>query len=94
MAGDKDGKRSTTWYVFTVGRITVSWISKLQKVVSLLTMEAEYVATINASREMIWLHRFLEKLGKKQENNGFYCDNQSAIHLVKNSSFHSNTKHI
>ena len=31
MAGDKDNKRRTTGYVFTVGGTTVSWISKLQK---------------------------------------------------------------
>jgi hypothetical protein len=43
MAGDKDSRRSTTGYVFTVGGTTVSWISKLQKVVSLSTTEAEYV---------------------------------------------------
>ena len=30
MAGDKDNKRSTTGYVFTVGGTIVSWISKLQ----------------------------------------------------------------
>ena len=29
MAGDKDSRRSTTWYVFIVGGTTVSWISKL-----------------------------------------------------------------
>jgi hypothetical protein len=44
VAGDKDSKRSTTRYVFTVGGTTVSWISKLKKVVSLSTTEAEYVA--------------------------------------------------
>jgi hypothetical protein len=31
MEGDKDSKRSTTWYVFTVGGTIVSWILKLQK---------------------------------------------------------------
>jgi hypothetical protein len=36
----------------------------------------------------------MEELGKKQKNNRLYCDSQSAIHLAKNSSFHSNTKHI
>jgi hypothetical protein len=36
----------------------------------------------------------MEELGKKQENNRLYCDIQSAIHLAKNSAFHSNTKHI
>ena len=45
MVGDKDSKRSTIGYVFTIGGTTLSWISKLQKVVSLSTTEAEYVAT-------------------------------------------------
>jgi hypothetical protein len=39
MVGDKDSKRSTTWYVFTIGGTTVSWISKLQKVVALSIIE-------------------------------------------------------
>ena len=43
---------------------------------------------------MIWLQRFMEELGKKQENSRLYCDSQSVIHLAKNSAFHSNTKHI
>jgi hypothetical protein len=74
MAGDKDSKRSTTGYVFTIGGTTVSWISKLQKVVSLSTTEAKYVSTTEASKEMIWLQRFMEELGKNQENNRLYCD--------------------
>ena len=55
MAGDKDSRRSTTGYVFTIGGTTVSWISKLQKVVALSITEAEYVAATEASKEMIWL---------------------------------------
>ena len=34
MAGDKDNRRSSTGYVFIMGGTTISWISKLQKVVS------------------------------------------------------------
>ena len=94
MAGDKDSRRSTTGYVFTIGGTTVSWISKLQKVVALSTTEAEYVAATEASKEMIWLQRFMEELGKKQENSRLYCDSQSAIHLEKNSAFHSKNKNI
>ena len=74
MDGDKDSRRSTTRYVFTVGGIVVSWISKLQQVVALSTMEAEYVAATEASKEMIWLQRFMEELGKKQENSRLYSD--------------------
>jgi hypothetical protein len=94
MGGDKDNRRRTTGYVFTIGGTTVSWILKLQKVVALSTTKAEYVAATEASKEMIWLQRFMEELGKKQENNKLYCDSESAIHLAKNSTFHSNTKHI
>ena len=31
MASDKDSRRRTKGYVFTIGGTTVSWISKLQK---------------------------------------------------------------
>ena len=48
---------------------------KLQQVVALSTMEAEYVAATEASKEMIWLQRFMEELGKKQENSRLYSDN-------------------
>jgi hypothetical protein len=82
MASDKDSRRRTIGYVFTVGGTTVSWISKLQKVVALSTTEREYVVAIEASKEMIWLQWFMEELGKKQENNRLYCDNESAIHIA------------
>ena len=65
MASDKENRRSTIGYVFTVGGTVESWISKLQQVVALSTMEPEYVATTEASKEMIWLQRFMEELGKK-----------------------------
>ena len=94
MAGDRDSSRSTTGYVFTVGGTAVSWISRLQRVVALSSVEVEYASLTEASKEMIWLHRFMEELGKKQESSRLYCDSQSAIHLAKNSAFHSKTKHI
>lgn len=36
----------------------------------------------------------MEELGKKQENKRLYSDNQSVIHLVKNSTFHAKPKDI
>ena len=94
MSGDKDNMMSTTGYVFTIGGTIVSWISKLQKVVALSTTEAKYVVATEASKEIIWLQRFMEELGKKQENSRLYCDSESAINLEKNSFFHSNTNSI
>lgn len=43
---------------------------------------------------MIWLQRFLDELGKKQEFGKLYSDNESAIHIAKKFAFHSKTKHI
>ncbi|KAE8695859.1 U-box domain-containing protein 31 [Hibiscus syriacus] len=94
LAGNVDIRRSTTGYVYTLGGTAVSWVSQLQKIVALSTTEAEYVAVTEASKEMVWFQSFLEELGKKQENIVLYCDSQSAIHLAKNPSFHSRTKHI
>jgi hypothetical protein len=51
MAGDKDSRRSTTRYVFTIGGTTVSWILKLEKVVALSKKE----------ESMLLLQRLLKK---------------------------------
>ena len=40
MVGDKDNRMRTIGYVFTIGGTTMSWISKLQKVVALSTKKA------------------------------------------------------
>ena len=55
MASDKDSRRSTIGYILTMGGTTVSWIYKIQKVVSLSSIEAEYVVATEVSKEMIWL---------------------------------------
>ena len=49
-----------------------------------VTTEAEYVAATEAGKEMIWLHDFLDELGKKQEMCILHSDSQSAIFLAKN----------
>ena len=43
---------------------------------------------------MLWLKRFLQELGLKQDGYVVNCDSQSAIDLSKNSIYHSHSKHI
>ena len=94
MAGDVDSRKSTSGYVFTFSRGAISWQSKLQKCVALSTTEAEYIAAVEASKEMLWLKRFLRELGLEQGEYVVLCDSQSAIDLSKNSMYHARTKHI
>ncbi|KAE8656252.1 Retrovirus-related Pol polyprotein from transposon TNT 1-94 [Hibiscus syriacus] len=93
-AGDLDKSKSTTGYVFKVAGGAVSCVLKLQSVVATSTTEAEYVAATQASKEAIWLKMLLEELGHNQEYVSLFCDSQSALHLVRNPTFHSRTKHI
>jgi hypothetical protein len=61
---------------------------------TIFTTEVEYVAVTETSKELIWLQGLLTELGFEQEMNVLHSDSQSAIHLAKNSAFHSRTKHI
>ena len=94
MAGDIDSQKSTSGYLITFGGGAVAWQSRLQKCVALSTIEAEFIAITEACKELLWLKKFLQELGLKQERYVLHCDSQSAIHLSKNSSFHSRSKHI
>ncbi|KAG7633109.1 Reverse transcriptase RNA-dependent DNA polymerase [Arabidopsis suecica] len=76
------------------GGNTISWKSKLLKVVALSTTEAEYMALTEAVKEALWLKGLANELGFPQRYVEVHCDSQSAIALAKNSVHHENTKHI
>ena len=67
---------------------------RLQKYVAFSTIEAEYIAATKVCKELLWMKKFIQEFGFKQQRYVMLCDNQSAIHLGKNSTFHSRSKHI
>eukprot|EP00253_Pinus_taeda_P011447 PITA_11447 len=94
-AGSVDDRKGTSGYVFHMGSGAISWASKKQPVVSLSTIEAEYVAATVAACQAVWLRRVLRDLCHEQEKGTtIYCDNSSAIALSKNSIFHKRAKYI
>ena len=64
-AGDLNGRKSTSGYLFTFAGGAVSWQSRLQKCVALSTTEAEYIASNEVGKEMLWLKRFPQESGLK-----------------------------
>ena len=53
MSADVDTSRSTSGYVMTYAGGAVSWQSRLLKSVALSTTEAEYMAAVEAVKEVI-----------------------------------------
>ena len=61
-AGDHETRRSTTGFTFIFGGAAVSWGSMLQKMVALLTMEAEYMALFEAGKGAVWLNKLVQSV--------------------------------
>jgi hypothetical protein len=93
-AGDLQTRRSTSGFVFIHLGGPVSWASRRQPCVALSTTEAEFVAAADATKEAVWFQQLLSELGIDARSTTIYCDNQSAIALVNNPTFHQRTKHI
>ena len=52
---DRDSRKSTLGFVFTLGGGAVSWKSLKQSYIIDYTMEAEYVIISKVAKEVVWL---------------------------------------
>lgn len=50
-------RRSTTGYVFFLTNGPITWGSQRQKIVTLNTMETEYIAAATAAKKAVWLRK-------------------------------------
>ncbi len=48
--------------IFTLGGYPINWISKLQTIVALLPIDAEYRTLSKGEKEVVWLKRLLLSL--------------------------------
>ena len=95
MAGDIDGRRSTSGVLVFLGSAPILWLSLKQKVVALSTCEAEYVAAATAVCLVVWLRRLLGELtGMEAHPPALMVDNQPSIALMKNPVLYDRSKHI
>ena len=73
----------------------VSWSSKKQPSTALSSTEAEYLALTHSAKEAIWIQSLLDDLGIPFLGAmTLLGDNQGALALAINPTFHARTKHI
>jgi hypothetical protein len=92
--GDLNTRRSTTGYIFQLFGATIAWKSRLQSTVALSTTEAEYMASVDAAKQALWLKQLLQELDIVFDTITLYNDNNGCIGLSKNPINHDKTKHI
>ncbi|XP_057468143.1 secreted RxLR effector protein 161-like [Actinidia eriantha] len=94
---DRDSRKSTSGYMFTLGGGAISWRSVKQSCIADSTMEAEYIEVCEAAKETTWLKKFLLELGVVLLVKGpiiLHCDNSATIAQSKNPRDHKKAKHI
>lgn len=92
-AGDLDGCKSTSGNIFFYKGDPIAWSSSKQTCVALSTTESEFIEATKAAQTAIWLGLMETELEQtttardepKPRPVTIFCDNQSAIRLVKNA---------
>ncbi|GJU98880.1 retrotransposon protein, putative, ty1-copia subclass [Tanacetum coccineum] len=83
---DADDLKSQTGYVFVLNGGAVDWKSRKQSIFATSSIDAKYIATFNASKEAVWIHKFISGLNVVptiKEPITMYCDNTGAIAIAK-----------
>ena len=94
MASDVDDRKSTSEMIYFLSDNAMYWQSTKQKVVTLFSYEAEYIAALTATTQGVWLARLVEELiGREGDPPMLYVDNKATISLIKNSVLHDRSKH-
>jgi hypothetical protein len=95
--GDRDDRKSTSGYIFTLAGGAISWRSSKQELVATSTMYAEFIACYEATGQVMWLKKFVPDLRvvdcihKPLE---LYCDNKPAVFYAHNNKLSNATKPV
>jgi Reverse transcriptase (RNA-dependent DNA polymerase) len=79
FAGDLDGHKSTSGFVFLFGGTAVSWASKLQPLAALFTVEAEFISKCSSVQEAPWLRKLVTQVEGTRDASVSDTDNTGAL---------------
>ncbi len=83
-------------FVFMMRGGAISWSNKQKPTVILSTITAEYMESMQTTKEAIWMTKITKKLGYMKEKKVITIpyDKQGAISLMKSPTQHARRKHI
>ena len=95
-ANEDNVRRSVSGKAVTLGGTVVSHASKTQRVVSLSTSEAEYIAVGDGVKEALFVHAGLSFIALETRRASIKVleDNQGTKALIENSLSSARSKHI
>nr|GEU60221.1 hypothetical protein [Tanacetum cinerariifolium] len=86
-----------TGYVFVLNGGVVDWKSAKQSIFATSSAEAEYIAAFDASKEVVWVRKFISGLGVVptiEEPISKYCDNTGVIDIANESGITKGARHF
>nr|GEV10484.1 hypothetical protein [Tanacetum cinerariifolium] len=86
-----------TGYVFVLNGGAIDWKSARQSIFATLSAEAKYITAFDASKEAIWVRKFISGLGVVptiEEPISMYCDNTEAIAIANESGITKGARHF
>ncbi|GJR28224.1 retrotransposon protein, putative, ty1-copia subclass [Tanacetum coccineum] len=86
-----------TGYVFVLNGGAVDWKSTKQSIFATSSTDAEYIAAFDASKEAVWIRKFIYGLGivpTFKEPISMYCDNTGAIAIAKDDGVTIGARHF
>ena len=87
-------RKSRTGSMIMICGAPIIWLSKKQPIITLSTVESEYVAATSTAQEVIWITQFFKELGIKYHQPVLHVDNQGAIIIANDPKHQGRTKHI
>ncbi|GJZ72680.1 hypothetical protein Tco_0636826 [Tanacetum coccineum] len=94
---DANDLKSQTGYVFILNGGVVDWKSAKKSIFATSSVEAEYIAAFVASKESIWVRKFIFGLSVVpiiEEPLSMYCDNTRAITIANESGITKGARHF
>ena len=93
--GDCMDRKSISGFAVLLDGGVISWGSKKQTLVSLSTIEAEFIAASTAVKEILWHQSLFSSLDMTLTSpTSLLIDNQGALDLIKSGQINNRTKYI